>query len=214
MLPAQKTPQNGDPQEVKRRVTRAETRPLDDGKRKAADRARRDAKAICPWPRLWRRARKHESHADREEWHEVRKRTGHPHQHARSRLVIEWRKAESGLLHIVRIKRPIGEDKERRQQGVLHVGRDQIGDQEPWRPLRSAWIWPDHRKPEQQPRREKTGMLGVVPPVGSQREFVRRRQVPDPGGRREQYPCGQRMCQDLEYSTLERPAQEGHNPKG
>ena len=67
--------------------------------------------------------------------HQVNQRARHPHQHAGGRLILERGQIpESRPLGVIRIKRLIGKCQPGGQQRVLHVGQDQVRDQQPGRP--------------------------------------------------------------------------------
>ena len=66
---------------------------------------------------------------------------------------------ESRDLAVVGIEHAVGECQQGRQDRVLHVGQDQVGEEEPGRPSRAAGIRPDDRIPEQERRAEETEVL-------------------------------------------------------
>ena len=87
----------------------------------------------------------------------VSERTRHPHEDAGRRLIVERRQIpQPRPLAVMRIERPVREGQQGGQERVLHVGQDQVRDQQPGRPPRPAGIRPDHRIPEQsaEPRKQ------------------------------------------------------------
>ena len=110
----------------------------------------------------WRRCRRAEQKpdADPEQRQQEGDRAGHPHQDAGRRLVVEGGESRQARhLRVVRIEHAVGERQQGRQDGVLHVGQDQVREQQPGRPARPARIGPDDGIPEQQRRAEEAGVL-------------------------------------------------------
>ena len=208
MPPAEKAAQDGQAQ--------ADRRPR---ARRKARAARRSARRIDPTMRLEQGrgpvagrpsprlagGTEQEPDTDHEERHQVRQRAGHPHQDSGRRLIVERGQVpQPWPLDVVGIERPIGERQHGGQQRVLHVGQDQVRDQQPGRPSRPARVRPDDRIPEQQRRAEETDVLQVVPAVRCQRQLVDRREVPEPCGRREEQPGRHGVRQHLEQSARAR----------
>ncbi len=154
-------------------------------------------------------------HSDHEHRQQIDQRAGHPHDHARGRLVSQGRQppdVRNPL--IVRIQHPVGERQQGRQGGVLHVGQDQIREQEPSRPARAAGIGPDHGIPEQEPRAEEAEVLDRVPAGRTQCGFVDWRGMPEPGGGDEDRQRHDRMREPTEQPAKPSRAQHRGDPVG
>ena len=134
--------------------------------------------------------------------HEIKNRTGHPHDSAGDNLVAKGSEARDvRRARIERINQPIGKHEECGEDSVLSVGQQEIGKHRPSRPSRGARPWLDDRVPEHQRGREEACVLDDVPSVGAERELKGCRQMPSPGCSDERDPAYQRLRQPCEESA-------------
>ena len=84
--------------------------------------------------------------------------------------------AQARHLRVVEVEHAVGERQQRGQNRVLHIGQDQVRDQQPGRPARPGWGTvgrPDTRTAGPSP---ETDVLHVVPPLGAAGPGRRRRE--------------------------------------
>src|SRR5207302_7397928 len=117
-------------------------------------------------------------------------------------------------LGVVGVQDAVGERQHGRQDRVLYVGQQQVGQQQPRRPARPRRVGTHHDVPEQQGGGEEAEMLEVVPARRAQRDLVDRRDVPEPGGGDEEEPRRGRLRQPAEQGPQRGGAQQRGGPVG
>ena len=140
---------------------------------------------------------------------QIRDRHRDPHQQTRERLLVEHReRAESRHGFVAGVEHAIREHEERRQRGVLEIGKEEIGQHRPARPARARRPGLHHRPPEEQAGDEETGVFRRVPRGYAQREFVGGGNVPAPGRRDDRERAAQRMRDCFAETSQRGPREE------